>query len=69
MVMRSLALATSVAYMGGFLVTFAWARSLHRRHRLGDRRAAIAPALMGGALGGTCVLVIFAAQQSALLTR
>ena len=62
--MASVALTASIAYVAGFLVTFAWARSLHRRHRLADRRAAIAPALMGGALGGTCVLLIVAAQHT-----
>jgi len=57
------ALAVSLAYAAGFLVTFAWARSLHRRHRLGDPRAAVAPALFGGAFGGACVLLIFVANQ------
>ncbi|MDX6718181.1 MAG: hypothetical protein QOJ63_435 [Solirubrobacteraceae bacterium] len=58
-----------VAYAAGFLVTFAWARSLQRRHALDDRRAAVAPALLGGALGGICVLLIFATSQAGLLAR
>jgi hypothetical protein len=61
--MASVALAASVAYVTGFLVTFAWARSLHRRHGLADRRAALAPALLGGALGGIGVLLIVAVEQ------
>ncbi len=62
--MPAVALAASIAYVAGFLVTFVWARALHRR---ADRRAAIAPALMGGALGGTCVLLIVAAQHTTQL--
>ena len=65
--MPAVALTASIASVAGFLVTFVWARALHRRHRLADRWAAIAPALMGGALGSTCVLLIVAAQHTTSL--
>ena len=65
--MASVALTVSIAYVAGFLVTFVWARALHRRHRLAGRLATIAPALLGGALGSTCVLLIVAAQHTTQL--
>jgi hypothetical protein len=64
----ALALAVSVAYVAGFVVTFAWTRSLHRRHGLDERRAGLAAALLGGALGGICVLLIASSTQLGLLT-
>lgn len=51
------------AYAAGAIAIYAWTLTLHRRHGLTDRRAAVAPALLGGALGGTCALLIAAADQ------
>jgi len=62
--MASVALAALLAYFAGFVVTFAWTRTVHRRHQVADPRAALAPALMGGAFGGFCVLLVVAAQQT-----
>jgi hypothetical protein len=60
---ESVVAAALMAYAGGFLVTFVWARVLHQRHGLTDRGAAIQPALVGAALGGTCTLLICTADQ------
>lgn len=64
---ESMVPAALMAYAAGFLVTFVWARVLHQRHGLNDRRAAIQPALIGATLGGTCTVLICTADQIDLL--
>jgi hypothetical protein len=62
-VQESVIVAVLVAYGGGFLVTFVWARVLHQRHGLSDCRAANHLAFLGAALGGTRTPLICTADQ------
>lgn len=55
--------STLSAYIAGVIVVYVWVRRLHRGHRPGDRPAAVAPALLGGASGGSCVLLAEMADQ------
>lgn len=53
-----------VGYAGGFVVVFAWTHQLHRRSGItAPHRSALPAGLLGGALGGLCVLALLTARS------